>query len=493
MSPSPPSPSRARPPGLARSATATPDDAAKAEALAESAVFDDLGAFAAAAPQSFAPPDADADSPDVGMQNMILDLAPAGDDARFGGASSDQFGAVPAGSADGSDPRFGSVPDQDWAFDTGLTVPDFLSTEMDPAAFASLPVNFMDPSALVAAPVPAPPPPTPHVSVPSNHHVAPAAHTLLTPQQVHSSLRDFPGAAATVVPPVESKHPSVQKHEPAFVPAAWPPRAQTAAPSASPQSASAGEMHDTSARRGLTGRLRSPASSASSAPGKSRVPTAVCPVCGKLISANGANFRRHVEACRRQHATKAGSPSSAPPSAPLPAPAPSPAASVWGSATGLDDFAPGGAFAVTSTHRRDQDLFGAVQRLERSISSLDMNARLCLRDALVSLSNKALNPQAAPTPEQEALNRAAEYLVLRMLFISGQQVLHSAPGTVGPVELAPAAGGDGRIPQADDGGDGTVAASTGSGRKMESVRIGDVDVLGDGGGVGKTEDKLGGP
>lgn len=122
-----------------------------------------------------------------------------------------------------------------------------------------------------------------------------------------------------------------------------------------------------------------------------------------------------------------------------------------------------------------------------------MNARLCLRDALVSLSNKALNPQAAPTPEQEALNRAAEYLVLRMLFISGQQVLHSAPGTVGPVELAPAAGGDGRIPQADDGGDGTVAASTGGGRKMESVRIGDVDVLGDGGGVGKTEDKLGGP
>lgn len=34
-----------------------------------------------------------------------------------------------------------------------------------------------------------------------------------------------------------------------------------------------------------------------------------------------------------------------------------------------------------------------------------------------------------PTPEQEAMNRAAEYLVLRMLFLSGQQVMHTPPGT----------------------------------------------------------------
>lgn len=89
---------------------------------------------------------------------------------------------------------------------------------------------------------------------------------------------------------------------------------------------------------------------------------------------------------------------------------------------------PGGAPAQPPT-RRDADLVEVVRRLERTISTLDVSARLCLRDALISLSNKASNPNLQPTPEQEAMNRAAEYLVLRMLFLSGHQVPHTAPGT----------------------------------------------------------------
>lgn len=46
----------------------------------------------------------------------------------------------------------------------------------------------------------------------------------------------------------------------------------------------------------------------------------------------------------------------------------------------------------------------------------------------MSLSNKASNPASQPTPQQEAMNKAAEYLVLRMLFLSGHQVMHTAPG-----------------------------------------------------------------
>lgn len=83
----------------------------------------------------------------------------------------------------------------------------------------------------------------------------------------------------------------------------------------------------------------------------------------------------------------------------------------------------------SSLNKRDSELLSTVRRLEQTISSLDVSARLCLRDALVSLSNKASNPNAQPTPEQEAMNRAAEYLVLRMLFLSGQQVMHTPPGT----------------------------------------------------------------
>lgn len=84
----------------------------------------------------------------------------------------------------------------------------------------------------------------------------------------------------------------------------------------------------------------------------------------------------------------------------------------------------------TSTSRRDSELVSVVRRLVRTISTLDIPARLCLRDALLSLSHKAANPSLRPTPEQEAMNRAAEYLVLRMLFLTGQHVMHSAPGTV---------------------------------------------------------------
>lgn len=82
-------------------------------------------------------------------------------------------------------------------------------------------------------------------------------------------------------------------------------------------------------------------------------------------------------------------------------------------------------------NRRDADLLSVVRRLEASVSTLDVNARMCLRDALVSLCNKASNPALQQTPQQEAMNRAAEYLVLRMLFLSGHQVMHTAPGTGG--------------------------------------------------------------
>ena len=70
---------------------------------------------------------------------------------------------------------------------------------------------------------------------------------------------------------------------------------------------------------------------------------------------------------------------------------------------------------TSGLNRRDADLLSVVRWLELSINTLDINARLCLRDALVSLSNKASNPAMPPTPQQEAMNRAAEYLVLRML------------------------------------------------------------------------------
>lgn len=102
-----------------------------------------------------------------------------------------------------------------------------------------------------------------------------------------------------------------------------------------------------------------------------------------------------------------------------------------------------------------------IRRLEASISTLDVSARLCLRDALLSLSNKASNPQVPPTPEQEAMNRAAEYLVLRMLFLSGQQVMHTAPGTASTPYPGDASGNRGGDVMATDG-DGTVAASTGT-------------------------------
>lgn len=128
--------------------------------------------------------------------------------------------------------------------------------------------------------------------------------------------------------------------------------------------------------------------------------------------------------------------------------------------------------------RMDSDLLQVIQRLEESINTLDVNARICLRDALISLSNKASNPSVQPTPEQEAMIRAAEYLVLRMLFHS-EQVVHVPPGTGGsfaetpvfPSSSSSAARHDVNYSQSQAGmmggvdvlrDDGTVAASTGN-------------------------------
>ena len=90
---------------------------------------------------------------------------------------------------------------------------------------------------------------------------------------------------------------------------------------------------------------------------------------------------------------------------------------------------------------------------------MDVSARLCLRDALLSLSNKASNPASPPTPQQEAMNRAAEYLVLRMLFLSGQQVMHTPPGTASTPYQETSVSQRPQPVQALSN-DGTVAAST---------------------------------
>lgn len=111
-----------------------------------------------------------------------------------------------------------------------------------------------------------------------------------------------------------------------------------------------------------------------------------------------------------------------------------------------------------------------------------MNARLCLRDALLSLSNKASDPHLSPTPEQEAMNRAAEYLVLRMLFLSGQQVMHTPPGTASapyPQEGVSSRDVSHDAIAAQD--DGTIAASTAA--TGDGVKEQDVAAV-------KTEDKL---
>lgn len=130
--------------------------------------------------------------------------------------------------------------------------------------------------------------------------------------------------------------------------------------------------------------------------------------------------------------------------------------SAGGSACGLagPSLSAGAAGGGSGANKRDSDLIHVMRRLETAISGLDISARLCLRDALISLSNKAANPHLQPTPEQEALNRAAEYLVLRMLFLSGQQVPHSAPGTA-PLPTSAGAfhpGFGGMVPNTAPGG-----------------------------------------
>lgn len=201
-----------------------------------------------------------------------------------------------------------------------------------------------------------------------------------------------------------------------------------------------------------------------SASNKTRVPTARCSLCSRDIPTNSANFRRHQQACRRQHSKAAATISSLVPNSPsndgnlFKSPSVSP---VVPPANGVSVQAARSLNPSSSTSglredplgRRDSDLLSVVHRLEESISSLDVNARLCLRDALVSLSNKASNPTVQPTPQQEAMNRAAEYLVLRMLFLSGQQVIHTPPGTGG------GGGGGGAYPETPVGTASSPSAS----------------------------------
>ncbi|KAI0567498.1 hypothetical protein FGB62_2g135 [Gracilaria domingensis] len=202
---------------------------------------------------------------------------------------------------------------------------------------------------------------------------------------------------------------------PASPPAAVPPPDPPAPPQQRPPSPS--QLPPASSPSRARKRPPPPSPSPSSTSGK-RVPTAVCSNCGKAVANNGANFRRHETACRRSRA----------PVVPPP---------------------------------RDEELFHVVQRLHSSIASLDVSARVCLRDALLSLSNKAANPTATPTPQQEAMNRAAEYLVLRMLFLSGAQLLmHTAPGTAPPYPTSSQQADDTHqhAPERNDGDAHAVAA-----------------------------------
>lgn len=216
---------------------------------------------------------------------------------------------------------------------------------------------------------------------------------------------------------------------------------------------------------------RSVASSGSSA--KQRISTANCNICGKNISTNGANFRRHEQACRRQR--NGGTSSARPPSSPSIV---NPSSASIQHAREEPFGNPSNTTGINTLNRRDSDLLNVVRRLEVSINTLDVNARLCLRDALVSLSNKAANPQIQPTPEQEAMNRAAEFLVLRMLFLSGQHVMHTPPGTASPYQDPHQPSTNQQVPstnttagttatrlddqqQVDEPDDGTIAASTG--------------------------------
>lgn len=475
-------------------------------------------------------------------------------------AELDAFASANDNTSDGMLMELASAPDAaEWGL--GFDGLNFLNSGT-PDNYPALPNNFMELSQHTEN-VPAPPPPTPQVTIAQRQHaqmqMSNPFDEHLEPAKVNSSMVATGDHTTTVtataaVVPQDPSYASLKlalqeqlkptaAHNPAFVPGStWPAmphtrsRPTSASATIAPPSNSTNQspsLRDTpgTPRRASSSnivRMRSPGSSTSSAPGKSRVPTAVCTICGKSISANGANFRRHVQACRRQR-TERGAHINATFSAPSPlptpllqpapgpppttpiasAPAPPPAAAAaaaaaaavaaaaWSSPPTPYMVSPYTATqAQAASARRDTDLMTAVQRLERSISTLDVSARLCLRDALLSLSNKAANPHVMPTPEQEAMNRAAEYLVLRMLFLSGQQVMHTAPGTAGAYS-EPA-------PQVTPTQQPTVTASGEETTTTKAENV--IDTNGGGGGgnngnvettrtdndVGDTEDQIGG-
>mmetsp|Transcript_5284 Transcript_5284/g.15783 ORF Transcript_5284/g.15783 Transcript_5284/m.15783 type:complete len:454 (-) Transcript_5284:1864-3225(-) len=167
---------------------------------------------------------------------------------------------------------------------------------------------------------------------------------------------------------------------------------------------------------------------------KSTVTTAKCPLCHRETATNGANFKRHKEACMRQkglispsgaplHSSAVRPPDTVPPADAIMSPAvatstPAIQHQTQQANTGKLNSSPQVATQLEARQHVDEDLSNRIRRLEDVISTMNVPARICLRDSLISLSNKAANPNVLRTPEQEEMNRAAEYLVLRMLFSS---------------------------------------------------------------------------
>lgn len=399
-----------------------------------------------------------------------------------------------------------------------------LSSDFPSSSLSHLSLQYIDafPTTTAPPPTPAIQPPNPHL--PNASASAPSAHPNHT--IVPTALVTLQDPVPTPASPLKSAPLSPTLSTPAVVPQLDPILATPASPR-TPQisnskpsttrhlptkrpSSSALPLSSLSIKRPPAKRpARSPnialTTVNSTTNVNSRIPTTRCPLCSKDIPTNSSNFRRHQQTCHRQHSKPAATTSSIVPGSPSTAgnvtksPSVSP---VVPPANGVSVQAARSLNTSSSTSdlhqdshgRRDDDLLTVVHRLEESISTLDVNARLCLRDALVSLSNKASNPTVQPTPQQEAMNRAAEYLVLRMLFLSGQQVIHTPPGTGGgypetPVVTASSPSADvldSPQPQGQRGtpgsgvsieNDGTVAASTGNANVAVVQPNGDSNML----------------
>eukprot|EP00189_Rhodosorus_marinus_P009582 CAMPEP_0184740478 /NCGR_PEP_ID=MMETSP0315-20130426/3489_1 /TAXON_ID=101924 /ORGANISM="Rhodosorus marinus, Strain UTEX LB 2760" /LENGTH=366 /DNA_ID=CAMNT_0027210171 /DNA_START=21 /DNA_END=1121 /DNA_ORIENTATION=+ len=176
---------------------------------------------------------------------------------------------------------------------------------------------------------------------------------------------------------------------------------------------------------------------------KAVVQTAKCRLCNRETATNGANFKRHEEACMRHKKLipPSGSPlksSSALTKSETPPESlqqsvgqgmPQKEVPYQGSVTKsepVEEVPVNEAPPMMMGGQRDREMSNRIRRLEGVISTIDVQARVSLRDSLVSLSNKAANPNYPRTPEQEELNRTAEYLVLRMLF-SSKHEMHGRP------------------------------------------------------------------